>query len=1000
MGWGDTGGPGNDLSVSHVMVPLQYISANWPVTHVAISGSGLDIAVAGRRGLALYSRASDRWRLFGDVSQERQVSCRALCWLHSMVVVCSGPEDGQTHGSSGNLASAANHSSGAGGMEEGSGKYELILFPRYHLDMSSVICREISLLDVGRPLVDLALVPACTQERSTAKPDGGGASCCHIGHAQFVAAALGGLMSVLDLERGSEIALSTDVECFWLRSLTTADPLPSIVLSPHPMAADAAALATASEPTPKAVANGHGLQHPDHPHLTPLDVSAAQVGRTGVTSAAAASCSGAGHLMHMDVELPWPPPDALVLGRGNALVGFRKVHPMGISLPHREYYIGKSVPEETNPVKVDSANPQFMVYPMGISLADAAIVGVTQRLVRGLGGGNFTGAAPYNPSGVHLPCFHPIPESQPVLPCLLRRLLQQGKFQEAVSLAKHHDRGPHFTRSLEWLIYSTLEMEAGKSHTPSLLASTASLGLLLPPSHTPSLLASTASLGRHFPQFAYVAHTPAAGQRSLPGSPLPPVRDVVSHTPSLLASAASLGRHFPQFADVVVSVARKTDAALWPSLFKAIGSPSALLEGLLVAGALGSAACFLLVIDRLEGAEIAHTQAPPPHPFISLDQGEHALVGELLRFMLPPHEVENCAASLAADGLGPDELEQSPQPVSSSGLARQKSGGVNRRVGLVWGVPLLSWRGPSSGSSSIAASLRTPAPWKRETPLRFATVGLDGGSFSLTSSNLEGGATCSDAHALVAHHAWSLLESGQLTSLAELQLALSFLSGGLARLMMTHRDGTYAMSGLNKTDAADVLSAVAIAVQQELPVWSSSNIEGEASRVMQLCKEVGAGTWVVALAVILVDIPEITSFIAKAPKVWPEFVANLKSDETFSFLYEIVDLLSGEQRRSGEDHLLSSRRANSRCYMNDLESDETFSFLYEIVDLLSGEQRRSGEDQLLSEASRRAVRPCYMNELKKSDETFSFLYEIVDLLPGEHPVPEQPLLLQSLSCRQ
>ena len=70
----------------------------------------------------------------------------------------------------------------------------------------------------------------------------------------------------------------------------------------------------------------------------------------------------------------------------------------------------------------------------------------------------------------------------------------------------------------------------------------------------------------------------------------------------LLSSAAALVRHFPRYyADVVVSVARKTDAQLWPPLFSAVGPPSALLEGLLQAGALGSAACFLLVIDRCVG---------------------------------------------------------------------------------------------------------------------------------------------------------------------------------------------------------------------------------------------------------------------------------------------------------------------------------------------------------------------------------------------------------------
>ena len=38
-----------------------------------------------------------------------------------------------------------------------------------------------------------------------------------------------------------------------------------------------------------------------------------------------------------------------------------------------------------------------------------------------------------------LPCFQVVPESQPVLPCLLRRLLQQGKLQvSALLLAAPH----------------------------------------------------------------------------------------------------------------------------------------------------------------------------------------------------------------------------------------------------------------------------------------------------------------------------------------------------------------------------------------------------------------------------------------------------------------------------------------------------------------------------------------------------------------------------------
>jgi len=74
----------------------------------------------------------------------------------------------------------------------------------------------------------------------------------------------------------------------------------------------------------------------------------------------------------------------------------------------------------------------------------------------------------------------------------------------------------------------------------------------------------------------------------------------------LLQAAAQLIRHFPLFRDIVVSVARKTDAQMWPALFAAVGSPGALLEALLDVGALQSAACCLLIVDRIQGAQEAH----------------------------------------------------------------------------------------------------------------------------------------------------------------------------------------------------------------------------------------------------------------------------------------------------------------------------------------------------------------------------------------------------------
>ena len=64
-----------------------------------------------------------------------------------------------------------------------------------------------------------------------------------------------------------------------------------------------------------------------------------------------------------------------------------------------------------------------------------------------------------------------------------------------------------------------------------------------------------------------------------------------------------------QYREVVVSVARKTDASMWPALFAAAGDPGELLKGLAHQGALQSAACSLLIVDRLQGPDMAQSLA-------------------------------------------------------------------------------------------------------------------------------------------------------------------------------------------------------------------------------------------------------------------------------------------------------------------------------------------------------------------------------------------------------
>ncbi len=161
-------------------------------------------------------------------------------------------------------------------------------------------------------------------------------------------------------------------------------------------------------------------------------------------------------------------------------------------------------------------------------------------------------------------------------------------------------------------------------------------------------------------------------------------------------------------------------------------------------------------------------------------------------------------------------------------------------------------------------------------------------------------ATTTSACKLVAEHAWALLQSGHLAALGQLLHAASFLPGGLAALMSAHRDGEYASGGCAAHTPLDLLSALELAVA-ELPVWSSEEVEGCAVAVAGLCRAVGAVAWAVALAVMLVDATTVTAFREQEPAAWAHFVSLMHTDENLSYLWDIVQVLSGE---GGEEQQL------------------------------------------------------------------------------------------------
>ncbi|KAM8827746.1 guanine nucleotide exchange factor subunit RIC1 isoform 1-T1 [Spinachia spinachia] len=71
-----------------VQIHSTYLESNWPIRFAAIDTAGQCMAVAGRRGLAHYSLCTRKWKLFGNVTQEQNMTVTGgLAWWKDFVVV-------------------------------------------------------------------------------------------------------------------------------------------------------------------------------------------------------------------------------------------------------------------------------------------------------------------------------------------------------------------------------------------------------------------------------------------------------------------------------------------------------------------------------------------------------------------------------------------------------------------------------------------------------------------------------------------------------------------------------------------------------------------------------------------------------------------------------------------------------------------------------------------------------------------------------------------------
>ncbi|EGG17591.1 hypothetical protein DFA_08587 [Cavenderia fasciculata] len=116
-----------DIRWKHLQLPAAYLNDNWPIKHLAISRDRSQYAVAGRRGIILYNSLSKRWKMFGDRQQDQAIEAISLAWYkHAIAVINLHPQTQQ---------------------------YELLFYPKQHLDSSSLLFKGSLPSKTGAPLL-------------------------------------------------------------------------------------------------------------------------------------------------------------------------------------------------------------------------------------------------------------------------------------------------------------------------------------------------------------------------------------------------------------------------------------------------------------------------------------------------------------------------------------------------------------------------------------------------------------------------------------------------------------------------------------------------------------------------------------------------------------------------------------------------------------------------------------------------------------------------------
>jgi len=634
---------------SIISIPYAYISSSWPIRYTAVDESASWVAVAGRTGVAHYSTASRKWRLFGNESQERGfiVTGGLLWWKEFLVIGCF------------NIAT---------------NRDEVRLYPR-EARLDNAWCRvepvDAQVLLLNR--LNDRLVVYCANS--------------HI----------------------SLFELSTDASQPLMAALTKVQDVDASALSIHPACVVSITLTHLKTETSR------------HHRDSGRDSS----DRDESVESASIIMNVCGKLIMIQRDIRADGDDSdLLYSAPTVLAGqCEQVWLPGqanLSKPHLTLalwlYCGAAGMKVWLPLfpNEDESQRTFMarrimlhfpldnIYPLAILFEAAIILGAENDTVLYSGPKEGPAALPY--------CTLER-TSEVYLQQLLRQLIRRNLGHHAWEIARTCSGLPYFQHSLELLLHTVLEEEATSKD---------------------------------------------------------PIPD------ALLPSIVEFIRSFPVFRETVVRCARKTEVALWPYLFAAVGSARVLFTDCLENDELSTAASYLIILQSLEPPSAARQHAAQLLDH-ALDSADWELSQELTRFLraIDPEECEDMySAPRTLSGLS-STLPFSP--MSPSGTAGEED------LSLVLGTLVV----PRSRSISTS---HPPKPVSPQTPHELLSRSVSdknatphsGGktrristSSSLNNSK-DGTAEEFFIDMILARHARKLLAAGRLADLGRFAAHLDF----------------------------------------------------------------------------------------------------------------------------------------------------------------------------------------------------------------------------------